>query len=313
MNDLTPIISPDRIRLCSRIARMRPNLHESSAEICVWYSVRPSASGWSTYYSTLLNWIENHGFLPHQLAIDGGEWGGKPRSFKNAHPKLLVQGFDKIKNLEIRCKSNDDPLLYSEWNLIANICSARKYVAIVLARDSKSLLIYPPDQLLNLVSETLRPDYGIGLRRSFKKSPLSYVVGGTSLGSGETYPERGEVAKWSNDYDLQKSKILRGVYPMSYLTGKRLSQPVGELTLMDWINASENRGRLTQLSNGYAWHVQEADIPRVRDELNSAGLLYQLPPEPPEPPPLPPEDQAKVDAIREELYRNIGVTPERRT
>ena len=283
------------------------------ADVCVLYGVSGDIEVWNSFYQFLINWLKNHGFTPNQLGINGQSWSGRPGKFERLNSKILKKGFAEIQDVEVRCTSMDEPTFNSKWNMFASISPRMRMCAIVSVSNSNSALVSPRDHLIEYASEKLRPVHGFCTKRSIDKAPELFVVGLTSADSRESEPQRSEVFEWAHNQELQEGVVLRDVYPMSYLTEKRLTQLVDGVTLMDWINASENRGRLTPLANGYAWHVPEADIPRVRDELNSAGLLYQLPPPRPKPPPLSPEAQAKVDAIREELYRNIGVTPERRT
>lgn len=71
--------------------------------------------------------------------------------------------------------------------------------------------------------------------------------------------------------------LLRDVFPINLLTRPYLHLPVGNSTLERWVIEDESRGTLVPLEGNATitvWRVPPRSIPRVREELFKAGIVF---------------------------------------
>ncbi len=77
----------------------------------------------------------------------------------------------------------------------------------------------------------------------------------------------------------ERNRVLRDLYPINLLTRDYLRLPFGDtgLTLQEWIAGDSARGTLEPLAGAEqvtVWRPVVANMPRLREELFRAGLLF---------------------------------------
>ncbi|MFT5525572.1 MAG: hypothetical protein ACI9HK_003542, partial [Pirellulaceae bacterium] len=226
------------------------------------------------------------GCLPDRLSVQGKGFGGKPVAFANGDSRLQKRGFSDVKSVSVFAIVPDGAIPTLDWWAIASLdlgVGLRPYFGLAARASVSKLDDEPLRQLTRSCISNICPKYGIGFRRKHDQGPLFYAAGvNYSSSPGQESPSAYEgaltVSRWGDlgmVEEVYKQGVLRDVYPQNYLTEPQLSRMMGRETLREWIDSESSRGMLTSLDDRMMlWTVTDSQINSIRDELWSAGAIF---------------------------------------
>jgi len=251
-----------------------------------FYGIDTSPEGARALYEEIIGWFDRVHCPPDKLAIQGKGFGSKPIAFSNANTRLMKRGFADIKAITVYSMLEDGQIPILDWWATAVLdvgLGLRPYFALAARASVSTLDDAPICQLIRSCVSHICPQYGIGFRRRHDQGPLFYAAGvNYSPSSGQespcSYDEALTISRWGDlgmVEEVYKQGVLRDVFPQNYLTDQQLSRTIGQVSLGEWIESESSRGTLTKLDDRMTlWRVADSQIKQLRDELWSAGAIF---------------------------------------
>jgi len=141
---------------------------------------------------------------------------------------------------------------------------------------------------LGVTAERLDVPYGILYTTDRITAALHYAAGdnGTFIFPFEDgFAFRHESRRLYDGHNRYIENMLRMVYPYNLLNGQHLQIKMGDQSLRDWINGSDERGVLRPIGkDGWMWEVMEGHLAIVNQACGSADILVAWRPERPKKP-----------------------------
>ena len=233
-----------------------------------------------------VRFFEEKGITPTKVGLGGKSPAAKGKSnilFKTAKRRLEETHYEGIDGLWIGAM----PPIYSQEVLDALFCvdldvrESKKNHTMVLCFDDQ-IVSFQKDHLEQLCTDLasfLKPRYGYGYQREFKKGPTWYPFG-VCVGLGWDDPEADLLTEWAKKYHTNnryQTGDLRDIYPMNLLSEAHKNHVVDGKPFFEWICEDPQRGRLTSLTEDlWTWWIESDSIAMIRESLGSTGWVISI-------------------------------------
>jgi hypothetical protein len=262
--------------------------YSEECSVLALYGFEPSADKTKGFIELVTSLFERSGLPPDKAAITGPGYSGKWIATKSASSVLAKNKFADVKSLTLTKLLPNAQIPTNDYVNEAELSNKDRYAIITLR---SSIIPLASDQFrsfLRTMTDSIKPQYGIGFTRNHRLGPPMYAIGiCQGLGPGgycipaEMSPEErleGErISRWVEAMGMQiwKRGLLRDVYPINLLGHGQLKTPVGDLTLGQWIDADQGRGCLTTISDTLVlWEVEKQRLANVSAALRNSGVVF---------------------------------------
>ncbi len=244
--------------------------------VLAFYGISPTRGSMPMVFDKALEWMGRFGCSPNLM---GSTLHNGYLRFRTSEKKARNNKFTNVEYFEV--VSLEEGARNDSEGTICTICyrikTQRRFGFLIV--DFKADLIHGRyAEFLEVAKEAcslIKPDYGIGYFRMFGWGPLHYAMG---IADGDIPDEEGDrITQWLEAvrYDLYDKGLIRDVYPWNFLTLPQLNAKVRDLRLEDWIRQDPRRGTLSPFTDRVKlWEVKDQDIPKVRQVLFDANIIY---------------------------------------
>ena len=242
--------------------------------------------GWVSY---MVDLFRSYGLEPTRMGITAPSLkSGKMKTFVREVKKLDTVDNGTITGITLQATRHGSDNSHGDevFTAIFDIGLEPRITTCTLVLDNTlvPLDVNVWDEIAKNIATFLKPRYGYGFQRIFKKGPAWYPWG-TIGRTGNTIvsdQEANLITRWSNSYRSQNGNYhtgdLRDIYPLNVLSAAHNERIVDGKSLFDWIKADTNHGTLAQLAdNLWSWWVEESQIDAVRTALKPTGILLCAP------------------------------------
>jgi len=251
------------------------------------YGLDTNADSLKEFYDLLVFWLKSIQCTPDKISVDGPGFSGEIISFKRGDSKLRKIGFSKVTEFSFYVLDSDAKIPLTQSRAFASVdfdTTRRKTNFTVSVRKPATFL----DDIgfVNLQQDAvrmLRPKYGFSCEMPHQVCPQLYAVGliyatRDEVGDDSNREEELAVNRWANigmGESVFEQGIIREVYPRNYLAEVHLENSIDGQTLRSWITSNPSHGELQPVSNEITlWSVEVTQIPKVREALWSAGIIF---------------------------------------
>jgi hypothetical protein len=253
--------------------------------VIAFYGFSHTTAKIAAAFDLFLAWFELLGFPPMKLAIVSGQKIGKLIDFANGTGILRQNKFDQVTAFEMYAPLPGSVAAMTEFTLAASYQGERDGSCVSFAANTRvaSLSDSRTERLVRDLMPILRPEYGIGFIRPTKLGPMFYVIGilmstERAVAIGKEYEDQRRICRWGDiamPRQVYREGIIRDVYPCNYLNNVHLQQPVGNVTLENWIRQDARRGALERFTDEISrWQVEPGETETICNSLNDAGLIF---------------------------------------
>jgi hypothetical protein len=235
----------------------------------------------------IIDFFEKSGVTPTRME------GTNPSSKKTLTFKRAFQQHDKdsFRTMETSGTwmgatqaSDPDDNFGALFSMHLNVRESKKNHTMVLCFDDQIVSFQKEhlEQLCTDFASFLKPRYGYGYQREFKKGPTWYPFGVcVGLDRVKDKEERSLITKWLDEYHMPeghyKTGDLRDIYPMNLLSEAHKNHVVDGKPFFEWICEDPQRGRLTLLTEDlWAWWIESDSIAMIRESLRSTGWVISI-------------------------------------
>ena len=217
----------------------------------------------------------------HMAGKKHGTW----KTYERMHKKLEAEDFAEVVSISVGHLE-----LGPEYNYRRRVSEFSVESGIPRKEWEWSWTVYPrkigmgDEAILTRMLELAAASggrYGFAYHMSYRWLPNFYPGGlqsGDELVSKEHQDFNGNRGRWGRMWWESGLPLqLRDIFPVSLLTRPYLDLQVGKTTLQSWVNANASRGMLQPLEGNdqiTVWRVDPQQIPRVREELFKAGVVF---------------------------------------
>lgn len=220
------------------------------------------------------------GAYPDWMGLTGKAFEKKAVKYEHAQKKLLATGFESVEGIDIFATREGWKQLAFGWRVTASLIRGEGDVIFAFDQTVHEHDLQLLDDIALRFHRCFRFRCGISYERELAKGPVFYGCGMISgLGSGpDDRREKDKITKWLHENTSGCSSHLTGrlrdIFPQNWLTSVHQGVHIGGLNLIDWIEASPQRGTLHLLSEGlWSWRVDAFQADEVRRVLSEAGVL----------------------------------------
>ncbi|WP_339749252.1 hypothetical protein [uncultured Rubinisphaera sp.] len=238
-----------------------------------------------------LKWMIAHGHKPDLCSyFHKGRWS-KLAKFESGIKRITKDKFLAIEGFSLHDLSHNAQKAVSEarFSVITDPINQSLYVGchtdIGLAWSSIS------ETYINNMIISCNPQYAYGFLRERQKGPYFYTCGiivglSSGLGRSNNADEVSRITRWGNyganaiswaktNRNAYEIGDLRDLYPWNYLTEPALKRDINGTTLLQWIQASPERGELKPVGNvGFIWRLTDEQIAATRPVMIEADILF---------------------------------------
>jgi hypothetical protein len=219
--------------------------------------------------------------------------GGKRHTYNSEQAIAYVSGGAEVRNMWAFPESERGNSK-ARWLTAATLSNLEKTSTILFFGLPQGLAMeFAPHVTLlkRLVQAAVVPRYGFGYAREYGLGPDYFSVGYAYRSGAAEIDQKDwiRLTAWSNDmvgdptdrpdrYRHARGLIL-DIFPMNVLSDIHLRQPVGSLTLKDWILGNTGPESLIEIGpTCYCWFVPAAKMAEISARLDEFGLLIASPP-----------------------------------
>lgn len=247
-----------------------------------FYGLTMTSSMKASLKRLVIDWFADFGHAPNEEGASGTGFSRFKKPSPTIQRKLDRVGYDNLTAFEFYFTPPTGvglkyPWIESHFRVACN--------GVISFTCKCEIARVPSEGLLNRmrdVAQTIRPAYGIGIRRDVKQYADGYIHGFCG-GQDPNIPEEAEeelvISRWGdigmNEQEVYMKGELRDVYPWNFLTAPQLTAPVGKQTLEQWIRANPSFGKLIPVTDEMLlWETNEERIPEARKILWDAGRIF---------------------------------------
>jgi hypothetical protein len=238
----------------------------------------------------LLDRTRELGLPPHRIGIHGPGLRGKYQAFERMSKRLNATDFSEIRAIELCNLRPDWKSEIDDWVWSAGIGRSRSHTKDDHGHWRAHWEIVPSvahldydqciDQLLAFATIVVQRYGFVFDLASVRGFGLSFLAMGAGYAEADANlkDETDNTGFWGvQARELADKMILRGVYRLNLLSRPYLELPVEGTTLERWIKKDDARGTLEPLVGNEKitlWTPAAENIPRIRESLFRAGILY---------------------------------------
>lgn len=206
--------------------------------------------------------------------------GPKHKSYKSVHACMEIVDFSRTDSLEFIFRTQDVTDTNLGYDTLFALTRTNKANWDCVLDSRSRFLQVRSEAALQVAREIcgkLRPLYGIGYNLPFDHGPYYYAVGMELGGTEDFFRDRPDHEFWQQallDQLYLHHRLLRAIYPLSFLTEIQLGARVHEGTLRAWIESDRRNGTLLSVTKQIVvWCVADDEISRISSELRRADRL----------------------------------------
>ena len=235
------------------------------------------------HYSVAL--FESYGLAPTRMGMGGEPYRSKKTvTYQYGVRALEKNNYQQVETLSLYAHPPDHGTDMFDWIMNVVISFQRDETYCVISFDDR-IIAWNPDILLRILdfySGFLKPQYGYGYQRLFKKGP-SFFPMGVCVGTKHGEIEEDWLTRWDDEYFMDdgtyKTGDLRDIFPLNILSQTHKERTVDGIPLFDWIQQDPDRGRIIPVQDVWAWFIDLDKVDKVRDIFIQKHLLLCVSPE----------------------------------
>lgn len=253
-----------------------------------FYGFRRTKGSISELYQAMSRCFQDLGCPVDKVSIHGPGHDRRWQAFKAATARLQTTGFESITDLSMVALIPGGRTPLEDYFVSAHASTSDALCNIVCKCSVASLMRDAMMPIAKEIIQIVKPRYGIGYVRPHHLGPGMYAIGivqglgpdGYGIPGEMTAAEEAEansISHWGSGIvaGVWERGLLRDVYPWNFLIKPQLDARVGGMTLREWIEQDEKRGKLDALADGiWFWELEATLIQRVREALDKADIIF---------------------------------------
>jgi hypothetical protein len=256
----------------------QPSSNEWVIGLYAYQHHAPPSCLFQQFYVDVVEILSKFGLSFTHIAAEGKGYSGKWVKPSSATGKrLLESGFSGITvvSFSVTPAVSESPAYDRIFAASLNWNSPCEIMMCMVANERITSFLSEKFDLALLKMLSLRQwSYGFAFRDSVARQPDFHVL---SLDNGRLSElESRSLSQWYSSGPLERQQKLRSVYPLSVLTAQHLALPVGNRTLLEYLEDSSETS-VRKVGTHTIWRVPDDRIEPIRKELAAENALIAYP------------------------------------